>query len=345
MTRKIFITMAVIAYSTVLFGQAKTISLFDGESLKGWIQVQNSDASVSGGDFYDLQGFIKMILDKSDGVSSYINTVLSNELKSQMAVYSAATDRDVRTALLRELNGKIISTETPLYDQTRFRNVTLRKVTKELLDKKPKGYDLARLNKLLIEDAYPSVLYMIRFPEWNVNARAAAMQSIGASRGAIYTEQDFSGRYRIIFSIKHLGGNPDHHAGVLVFCQRPAEGEKPLDAMGAIQFQVPSAHTWDYRPGKNNSGGDLFKLIVRPDVNEKDWSRVELLIDADKGTVRMAVAQPVDAKAIEVLRFEDPTAARVGPFGLQTHNAGLFDQYKDITVELNPEVFDLITTK
>ena len=343
MVRKFFITMAVIAYSTIIFGQAKKIALFDGATLNGWIQVQNSDASVSGGDFYDLQGLIKMILDKSDPVSSYINTVLSNELKSQMAAYSAEKDRDIRSALLRELNSKIISTETLLYDQERFKYVTLRKITKELLDKKPKGYDLTRLNKLLIEDAYPSVLYKVRFPEWVVNR--GVMASIGASRGVIFTEQDFGGQYRIIFSIRHLGGNPDHHAGVLVFCQRPAEGEKPLDALGGIQFQVPTAHSWDYRPGKNNSGRDFFTLIVRPVVNEKDWARVELLVDATKGTVRMAVAQPVDAKAIEVLRFEDPTAARVAPFGLQTHNPGLFDQYKDITVELNPEVFDLITTK
>jgi len=108
---------------------------------------------------------------------------------------------------------------------------------------------------------------------------------------------------------------------------------------------VPTAYSWDYRPGKNNSGKDLFTLIVRPQVNEREWSRVEILVDATKGTARMAVAQPVDAKAIEVLRFEDPTAARVGPFALQTHNPGLFDEYKDITIELNPEIDDLITTK
>ena len=80
-------------------------------------------------------------------------------------------------------------------------------------------------------------------------------------------------------------------------------------------------------------------------MDERQWSRVELFVDATKGTVRMAVSQPEDAKAIEVLRFEDPTAARKGPFGLQTHNSGLFDQYRNITIELEPEVDDLITTK
>ena len=233
-----------------------------------------------------------------------------------------------------------------MYEQSRFRNVPLRRATKTLLDENPKGYDLMCLNKLLFEDAYVTVLRTIRTPEWRVNSRnEPMMESIGVSRGVIHTDQDFGGRYRIIFSIRHLGGNPDHHAGVLIFCQRPAEGEKPLDALGAIQFQVPTAGHWDYRQGKNNEGRELFTRIVRPQVDEREWSRVEILVDATKGTARMAVAQPVDAKAIEVLRFEDPTAARVGPFALQTHNPGLFDQYKDITIEIDPVVNDLITTK
>ena len=347
MTKKIFITWLVVVHSFIVSGQSKTITLFDGQTLNGWLQVQETDASLSGGDIFDIEMFVKMLLDQYDPVSAFINTLISDEVKATISSYSAEKDRDVRSALIRELNSKVVSSGIPLYDRVRFMNIPLRRVTKTLLDQNPKGYDLARLNKLLIEDAYPSVLHKMRFPEWVVNSKSGAMASIGASRGVIYTEQNFSGRYRIIFSIRHLGSTPGakHQAGVLIFCQPPAEGEKPLGALGAIQFQVPLGYTWDYRPGKNNSGKDLFTLIERPNVNIEEWSRVELLIDADKGTARMAVSQPVDAKAIEVLRFEDPTAARVGPFGLQTHNAGLFDEYKDITVELNPEIFDLITTK
>ena len=42
--------------------------------------------------------------------------------------------------------------------------------------------------------------------------------------------------------------------GVLLFCQRPPAGELGLDALGGIQFAVPSAGHWDYRPGINRSG-------------------------------------------------------------------------------------------
>ena len=68
------------------------------------------------------------------------------------------------------------------------------------------------------------------------------------------------------------------------------------------------------------------------------------MADASTGRARMAVAQPVSSKAVEVLDFSDPTAGKVGPVALQMHNSGLFDEYKDLTIEVNPKSMDLITT-
>jgi hypothetical protein len=59
----------------------------------------------------------------------------------------------------------------------------------------------------------------------------------------------------------------------------------------------------------------------------------------------MAVAQPVGAKAVEVLRFNDHTAGRVGPIAWQMHNATLLDEFKDVEIEVDPQVDELITTK
>lgn len=59
----------------------------------------------------------------------------------------------------------------------------------------------------------------------------------------------------------------------------------------------------------------------------------------------MAVAQPVGAKAVEVLQFKDPTAGRKGAFALQMHNRGLFDEFANIAIEENPTVDGLITVK
>jgi hypothetical protein len=77
----------------------------------------------------------------------------------------------------------------------------------------------------------------------------------------------------------------------------------------------------------------------------KQWSRVELLIDATKGTARMAVAQPVGSDANEVVDFNVPEAGKTGPFALQMHHKGLIDEYANIAIEVNPATDDLITVK
>jgi hypothetical protein len=95
----------------------------------------------------------------------------------------------------------------------------------------------------------------------------------------------------------------------------------------------------------NNSGGPEFTTVAKPQFDVHAWSRVEILADAAKGTARMAVAQPPGAKALEVLAFKDPSAGKVGPIAWQMHNAGLVDEYKDATIELDPTDDSLITVR
>ena len=175
---------------------------------------------------------------------------------------------------------------------------------------------------------------------WTV--KDGAMASTGSGRGVIFTANDY-GRFRLMFTMRHVSGSPDHQACVLIFCTRPKPDEKPLDALGGIQFQVPNGGHWDYRPGKNTNGGEEFTTVLKPQFDPHEWSRVEILADASTGTARMAVAQPVGSKAVEVLDFKDPTAGQAGPIALQMHNAGLFDEYKDISIVVNPAADRLIT--
>ncbi len=183
-----------------------------------------------------------------------------------------------------------------------------------------------------------------QFPTNSWEVKDGVMASLGAGRGVIYTTNDYS-RYRLTFTMRHVSGQPDHQACVLIFCARPPEGEKGLDALGGIQFQVPNGGHWDYRKGHNNAANDEFTRLTNPKFNPHEWSRVEILVDATTGTARMAVAQPVSSKAVEVLDFKDPTAGRTGPIAWQMHNKGLFDEYKDVQIEVNPATDDLITVK
>lgn len=183
----------------------------------------------------------------------------------------------------------------------------------------------------------------IQIPANSWEVKDGVIASLGKGRGVLYTTNQYD-HYRLMFSVKHVSGNPDHKAAVLFFCTPPPEGQDGADALAGIQFQVPTGSHWDYRPGHNNSG-DAFALFPRGSADFHEWSRVELLVDAKTGIARVAVAQPIGSKAVQVGTFRDSTAGRKGPFAFQMHNGGLFDEYKDITIEVDPVVNDLITTK
>jgi hypothetical protein len=319
-----------------------TVSLFNGKTLDGWIDQENSGGTFGGGDIKDFDAFAKKLTDKSDAVSAFLSGQLDDTNKDNLATFSPtnANAKAVRSALVKNLN-KIISGGA-IYDEARFQNVQLRDETKNLLAKNPAGQQLTHLNKLLIEDAYPAELSQSASTGWTV--KDGAIASTGAGRGTLYTAGDYS-HYRLTFLMRHVSGKPDHQACVLVFCTRPKDGEKPLDALGGIQFQVPNGGHWDYRPGHNNGGNGEYTTPTKTKFDNKKWSQVEILVDASKGTARMAVAQPPGSKAVENLDFNVPEAGKTGPIALQMHNGGLFDEYKDIAIEVDPKMDDLISTK
>jgi hypothetical protein len=316
------------------------LSLFDGKSLDGWIQIENSATSLPSGSITDPAAFAARLAGGADPVSAFLRSRLQEPVKAVLASISASGP-DAKTAisaLAKDLNQVIAGPS--IYDKVRFAAIVLRPETAQLLQQNPRGRQLARLNKLLLEDAYPAELAKSASAGWTV--KDGAMASTGAGRGVIYTAKDYS-RYRLMFTMRHVSGNPDHQACVLIFCTRPQEGEVPLDALAGIQFQPPNGGHWDYRPGMNNNGGPEFTPVTKTRFDAHAWSRVEILADATSGTARMAVAQPLGEKAVEVLSFKDPAAGKVGPVAWQMHNAGLFDEFKDITIEPDPKLDELIT--
>lgn len=175
---------------------------------------------------------------------------------------------------------------------------------------------------------------------WTV--KDGVMASLGDGRGVLFTEKAY-GNYRLVFKMRHVSGQPDHQACFLIYCTAPRDGTA-LDALAGIQFQPPNGGTWDYRPGKNNSGKDFFTRLPHPKFDSHEWSQVEILVHTN-GTARMAVAQPVGTRAYEVLAFNDPTAGKIGPIAWQMHNQGLFDEYTDVRLEVDPKENKLVTTE
>jgi CIC family chloride channel protein len=73
-----------------------------------------------------------------------------------LANYKEEVKQEAQTALAVDLN-RIIRTG-PLYDEQRFAGVNLSPATLDLLNQKPQGGDLVRLNRMLLMDAYPQEL-------------------------------------------------------------------------------------------------------------------------------------------------------------------------------------------
>lgn len=323
-------------------GSGRAVPLFDGKSLDGWIDIENNATSLSSDAIADASALASRLATGTDAVSVMLRAKLEPLVRVDLASYSAANAnaKALLSATVKDINQVIAGPS--IYDATRFSGVTLRPETEALLKASPRGVGVTRLNKLLIEDAYPSELAKGAKMGWA--AKDGAIASTGVGRGVIYTAKDY-GSYRLMFTMRHVSGNPDHAACVLVFCQRPQGDDAPLDALGGIQFQVPNGGHWDYRVGMNNAGDAYFTPVTKTKVDSHAWSQVEILVDATKGTARMAMAQPVGSKAVEVVDFKDASAGRVGPIALQMHNAGLFDEYKDLTIEVDPKVDGLITVE
>ena len=306
-------------------------SLFNGKTLDGWIQIENAATTLPSSDILNPAAFARKLTTGSDAVSVYLRERLSDSVKADLAGYSAsnANARAVISALARNINEVLAGPS--IYGGARFQGVALRPETRRLLNRNPTGLELAHLNKMLLEDAYAAEVRKGSGPGWIV--KDGAMASTGSGRGVIYTAKDYN-RFRLAFTMRHVSGEPDHQACVLIFCTRPQPGERPLDALAGIQMQPPNGGRWDYRPGNNNDGGPLFTRLVKPGFKPHEWSRVEIAADASKGVARMSVAQPVESKAVEVLTFEDASAGKPGPIAWQMHNAGLFDEFKDVMIEV-----------
>lgn len=338
----ITVTGSLAGVGNVYAEPSGTTPLFNGKNLDGWIQIENSATSLSTAGIIDPSALARKLAKGSDAMSVFLREGLQDSLKADLAMYSdsSANAKATIAELIKEINQAISG--PAIYAKGRFRDILLRPETQQLVKQNPSGLQLARLNKLLLEDTYPEELAKSSTTGWVV--KDGAMASTGSGRGVIYTAKDYS-RYRLMFTMRHISGSPDHQACVLIFCSRPRSGEKPLDMLGGIQVQAPNGGHWDYRPGMNNSGGPEFTAVTKARFDVHAWSGVEILADAATGTARMAVAQPPGSKAVEVLDFKDAAAGKVGPIAWQMHNAGLFDEYKDVTIEPDPKNDELITMK
>ena len=111
-------------------------------------------------DITDLPSLANKLAANSDAVSAYLNTRLDDKTKDSLAAYQATrsylSGRVLLTNLAADFN--VILDGPSLYGEKPFQSIVLRLETDRLLKDNPlEGGEARRLNRLLLEDAYPEI--------------------------------------------------------------------------------------------------------------------------------------------------------------------------------------------
>jgi hypothetical protein len=156
---------------------------------------------------------------------------------------------------------------------------------------------------------------------------------------ALMTANDYD-NFRMMVSTVQVQ-EPTNHQGICFWGDRPAKGDWGYGR--CMDVMPPMPWTWDYSTNAGLAGTmaisrDLDKELG---IKRSQWTQAEILVNREKGTIRMAV------NGIEVLSYTDgnPSRLKKGPIGLQAHNKNREVRYKDIFIEVNPAEDSLITVR
>ena len=107
--------------------------------------------TVSEENFKNTPAFVLKLKQPIDPVSVFLDSKLTDKTRQLLTTFQSGNISDnLQTNLFEDLNS-IIRGES-LYNAKRFANVKLRSDTKHLLDRNPRGEELARLNRMFWSD-------------------------------------------------------------------------------------------------------------------------------------------------------------------------------------------------
>lgn len=157
---------SVIQYwATITLGPVILVVVFGMTTGPQFQHVRNAfrSSSLAPDDLRDLSALANRIGNRADPVSEYLAERLE-PLQAELAAYATntAAAREVKkTAQLKEhlctsLNEVIEGAS--IYEEERFAGINIKPAVKERINQKPAGRQLARLNRELLETAYPDEL-------------------------------------------------------------------------------------------------------------------------------------------------------------------------------------------
>ena len=115
-------------------------------------------SKFSGDEIKDLSGLINRLKAKSDLASTFLWNGLSKSEKSLLRSYelSASSAKQAQEVVVQALNKAVGG--PCIYKDKKLKGISVRPATAELMKQNPKGPNLALLNRLFLEDAYPAEL-------------------------------------------------------------------------------------------------------------------------------------------------------------------------------------------
>jgi fucose permease len=123
-----------------------------------WMPTLLGSSTFSAGEVEDLRS-LAVKLEKPDRLfDAWLSTQLSKDTRKtlQNSQNQDADEKSARKGLLKDINDVIQGDS--VFERQRFSGIVLRGETEQLLKRDPRGANLERLNRLLIEDAYPKEL-------------------------------------------------------------------------------------------------------------------------------------------------------------------------------------------
>jgi RNA polymerase sigma factor (TIGR02999 family) len=117
-------------------------------------------------DFTDAPSLARKFAAKEEPLSEYLYSQLTPgtwRLLAQCVATGHASEQFLK-ALATDLN-RLLKGQS-LYEPTRFKQVTLAEKTRQLLEQNPEGKELIRLNRQLLEDAYPREIAKKQKTHW-----------------------------------------------------------------------------------------------------------------------------------------------------------------------------------
>ena len=118
-----------------------------------WIAEVTFSSLFSMGDFIDLPAFVTKLSTQQDPISKFLWDQFPDPTR-EVLKNAKSTPEEKKKELIKALDN-ILKGGASIYEEMRFHGVALSPKTIGLKSQNPIGKELIRLNRLLLEDAYP----------------------------------------------------------------------------------------------------------------------------------------------------------------------------------------------